>query len=88
MTHEGRAAFSYIKGPLAKSSQLVIIHEKDLLILFTNSSTKAIGGVLKQLQNEIEKPVIFVSIIISLTRLLVGESWSWNSMLSYIIMSI
>jgi len=60
MTHEGRSAFAHIKGLLAKLSQLVIINEKDPLILCTDSSTRALGGVLMQFQIGIEKPVIFV----------------------------
>jgi len=41
------------------------MNEEDPLILYTDASTKAIGGVLMQLQNGIEKPVIFVSHILS-----------------------
>ena len=37
------------------------MNEEDLLILYTDVSTKAIGGVLMQVQNGIEKPVIFIS---------------------------
>ncbi len=65
MTQEGRAAFAHIKGLLAKSSQLVIMNEEDPLFLYTDASTKAIGVVLMQLQNGIEKPVIFASHILS-----------------------
>ena len=61
MTWNSRAAFVHIKGILAESSQLVILNEKDPFIHFTDASTKAIGGVLMQLQNGIEKPVIFES---------------------------
>jgi len=56
MSHEGRAAFSYIKDLLSQSFPLVIMNE-DPLILYTD----AIGGVLIQVQNGIEKPVIFIS---------------------------
>jgi hypothetical protein len=65
MTEEGRAVFAHIKGLLAKSSQVVIMNEEDPLFLYTDASTKSIGGVLMQLQNGIEKPVIFVSHILS-----------------------
>ena len=65
MTQEGRAAFAHIKGHLSKSSQLVIMNEEDPLFLCTDVSTKAIGGVLMQLQNGIENPVISVSHILS-----------------------
>ena len=44
-----------------QSSQLVIMNEEDPLILYTDVSTKAIGGVLMQVQKGIEKPVIFIS---------------------------
>ena len=40
-----------------------MMNEEDPLILYTDASTKAIGGVLMQFQNEIENPVIFVSYI-------------------------
>ena len=60
MSQEGRAAFSLIQDLLSQSSQLVIMNEEDPLILYTDASTKAIG-VLMQVQNGIEKPVIFVS---------------------------
>ena len=65
MTQKGRAAFAHIKELLAKSSQLVIMNEKDPRSLYTDASTKAIRGVFMQLQNGIEKPVIFVSHILS-----------------------
>ena len=66
MTQEGRAAFAHIKRLLAhQASQLVIMNEEDPLILYTNVSTKAIRGVLMQLENGIEKLVIFVSHILS-----------------------
>ena len=37
------------------------MNEEDPLILCTDTSTKAIGGVLIQVQNAIEKPDIFIS---------------------------
>ena len=64
MTNEGQTAISH-KRILAKSPQLVILNEEDPLILYTDVSTKAIGGVLIQLRNGIENPMIFVSYIIS-----------------------
>jgi len=65
MTQEGRAAFVLIKDLLSKSSQLVIMNEQDPLILYTDASTRAIGGVLMQIQDGMEKPVIFVSHVLS-----------------------
>ena len=35
-----------VKDLLSQSSQLVIMNDEDALILYTDSSTKAIGGVL------------------------------------------
>ena len=49
------------KDLLAKSSQLIIMNEEAPLILYTDASTRAIGSVLMQIQDGIEKPVIFVS---------------------------
>ena len=48
MTQERRAALGLIKDLLSKSSQLVIMNERDPLILDT--STREIGGVLMQIQ--------------------------------------
>ena len=48
MSQEGRAAFAHIKDLLSQSSQLVIMNEEDPLILYTDASTKAIGGVHHQ----------------------------------------
>ena len=61
LSQEGQAAFAHIKDLLSQSSQLVIMNEEDLLILYTDASTKEICGVLMQVQNGIEKPVIFIS---------------------------
>ena len=67
MTQEGRAAFALIKDLGSNSSQLVIMNEEDPLILYTIAGTRAIGGVLMQIQDfyEIEKPVISVSHVLS-----------------------
>ena len=48
-TQEGRAAFALIKDLLSKSSLLVIMNEEDPIILYTDASAKAIGGVLMQI---------------------------------------
>ena len=44
------------------------------LILYTDASTRAIGGVLMQIQDEIEKLVIFVS------HILLDHSTRWEIM--------
>jgi len=55
-----------VKYLLVKASQLVIINETDPLILCTDGSTVSIGGVLlMQKQNGLEKPIIFISHILS-----------------------
>ena len=41
------------------------MNEEDPVILYTDASTRAIGGVLMQIQDGIEKPVIFVSPVLS-----------------------
>ena len=54
MTQKGRAAFALIKDLILNSSQLIIMNEEDLLILYTDASTRAIGGVLMQIQDGID----------------------------------
>jgi hypothetical protein len=41
------------------------MNEMDPLVLYTDASTKAIGGVLMQVQNGVEKPCVFVSHVLS-----------------------
>jgi len=41
------------------------MNEEDPLILYTNAGTRAIGGVLMQIQDGIENPKIFVSHVLS-----------------------
>ena len=41
------------------------MNEEDPLFLYTDASTETIGDVLMQLQNGIEKPVIFLSYFLS-----------------------
>jgi len=65
MTQQGQAVFALVKNFLAKSSQLVIMNEEDLLILYTDASTRAVDGVLMYIQDGIEKPVIFLSHVLS-----------------------
>ena len=50
---------------MVNAAQLVIMNEIDPLILYTDASTVSIGGVLMQEQNGIEKPIIFISHILS-----------------------
>ena len=37
------------------------MNEQDPLVLYTDASTKAVAGVLMQIQNGMEKPCLFVS---------------------------
>ena len=62
MTQQARDEFFPVKDLLANSAQLVIMNEEDPLLLYTDASTKAIGGILMQVQNGIEIPVIFILI--------------------------
>jgi cleavage and polyadenylation specificity factor subunit 1 len=65
LTETPRFAFNNIKNLLLNSATLVIMNEEDPLILYTDASTKAVGGVLMQVQGGIEKPCIFVSHVLS-----------------------
>ena len=65
MTQEARDEFVCVKDLLVECTQLVIMKEEDPLLLYTDTSAKAIGGVLTQVQNGIEKPVIFISHVLS-----------------------
>ena len=79
MSQDGSATFAHIKDLLSQSYQLVIMNEEDPFILYSDANTKAIGRVLMQVPNGIEKPVIFISHALS-----DQVSWSWNSMPSYV----
>ena len=65
MTPEARDAFFRVIDFSVHASQLVIMNETDPLILYTDASTVSIGRVLMQEQNGIEKPIIFISHILS-----------------------
>jgi RNase H-like domain found in reverse transcriptase len=61
MTGEALVAFEAIKECLAHSATLMVMTEHDPLILYSDASTKTIGGVLMQVQNGVELPCVFVS---------------------------
>jgi hypothetical protein len=61
MTASAKLAFSTIKDLLLESSKLTLMTEEDPLILYTDASTMAIGGVLMQIQGGQEFPCCFVS---------------------------
>ena len=46
-------------------TKLTIMNKRDQLVLYTDASTKAMAGVLMQVQAGIEKPCIFVSHAVS-----------------------
>jgi len=54
-----------VKDLLVNASQLVIMNKADPLILYTDASTVSIVGVLLQERNGLEKPIIFISHILS-----------------------
>jgi RNase H-like domain found in reverse transcriptase len=60
-----RIAFNAIKEELLRASTLVIMNEVDPLILYTDASTKAVGGVLMQVQIGKEMPCVFISHVLS-----------------------
>ena len=56
-----RISFEKIKDLLVERRKLMTTNEQDQFVLYTNASTKAITGVLMQIQDGIEKPCIFMS---------------------------
>ena len=64
MTQEARDAFFRVKDLFVYSAPLIIMKEQDPQLLHTDASTKTIGGVLMQVHNGVEKPVIFISHIL------------------------
>jgi RNase H-like domain found in reverse transcriptase len=54
-------AFHTVKELLENSAELVLMTENDPLVIYTDASTNAIGGVLMQIQDGIERPCCFVS---------------------------
>ena len=56
LTNSARISFENIKGLLIQRTKLTIMNEEDQLVLYTDASTKAIAGVLMQIQGGIEKP--------------------------------
>ena len=63
------------------------MNEEDQLVLYMDASTKAINGVLMQVQAEIEKPCVFVSHCLS-EQALKWELWSLNFTPSFTASSI
>ena len=60
-TDSARISFEKIKDLLVQRTKLTIMNEQDPLVLYTDASTKAIAGVLVQIQDGMEKPCLFVS---------------------------
>jgi hypothetical protein len=58
MTENAISAFEIVKEKVAHHTSRVIMNDHDPLILYTDASTKAIGGVLMQIQGGREKPCI------------------------------
>ena len=50
---------------LVNASQSIIMNENHPLVLHTDASTVSVGEVLMPEQNGVEKPIIFISHILS-----------------------
>ena len=61
MTENAILDFKIVKDQVTHHTSRVFMSASDPLILYTNTSTKAIGGVLMQFQGGKEKPCVFVS---------------------------
>jgi len=61
MTEKAISAFKFVNDQVAHYTSRFLMNASDPLILHTNASTKAKGGVLMQVQGGREKPCVFVS---------------------------
>jgi hypothetical protein len=75
LTEAARNAFYLVKDLLAKSAKRANMNPDDPLILYTDASMKAVGGVLMQVQDGREQPCVFVSHTLSEQA---SGSWNWN----------
>jgi hypothetical protein len=60
-TEEADVAFQRTKEAILNATELAWINETDQLILYTDASDVGIGAVLVQVQDEVEKPIRFLS---------------------------
>jgi len=74
MTPEAR---DRVKDLLVNASQLVIMNENDPVELYTEASTKSIGGVLIQEQNEGEPPQFHFSYLVGLNNEIRGHGYAF-----------
>jgi hypothetical protein len=60
-TEAADSAFSLVKEEVLKCATLSWLTEDDPIILYTDASTVGVGAVLMQLQDNMEKPILFLS---------------------------
>ena len=66
MSADAQKAFKNVKELLNQATTFVIMNKRDQLVLYTDASTKAIGGVLMQVDCKgVERPYVFVSHVLS-----------------------
>jgi hypothetical protein len=73
LTNRARILFEKLEDLLVQRTKLTIMNEQDQLVLCTDASTKAIAGVLMQIQEGMEKPCLFVSHALSDQAYKIGE---------------
>ena len=61
MTENALRAFWRVKDQVMGHTTIVLMNVSDPLILYTDASTRAIGGVLMQVQGARERPCVLVS---------------------------
>ena len=61
MIENARAAFWRVKDQVMAYTTRALMNASDPIILYTDASTRAIGGVLMQVQGERERPCVFFS---------------------------
>ena len=61
MTENALRAFRWVKDQVMTHTTRVLMNDSDPLILYTDASTRAVVGVLMQVQGGRERPCVFVS---------------------------
>jgi RNase H-like domain found in reverse transcriptase len=86
LSDAARVAFHTVKELLENSAELVLMNEKDPLILYTDVSTNAIGGVLMKFKMESKDHAVSYPTPYRIKRL-DGGLWNWSYSLWSIVLS-
>ena len=64
MTEKAISAFQIVKDQVVHHTSRVLMNAHDSLVLYTDASTRAICGVLMQVQGRKEKPCVFITQVV------------------------